>query len=143
MALPLSTDVTVSSDGVVTIAAGKSVTVRGVGFKAASTVEIWAFSTPKLLGTTAVGADGVLNYTFTFPTNLGDGVHTLQVEGTNAAGSDKAIAYGVKVLGSTATPTAGGGKTSLPYTGPEAAFPLLLLAAMGGFAGLWLRRRAY
>lgn len=143
MALPLSADVTVSSDGVVTIAAGKSVTVRGVGFKASSTVEIWAFSTPKLLGTTAVGADGVLNYTFTFPTDLGDGVHTLQVEGTNAAGVDKAIAYGVKVAGSTATPTAGGGDTSLPYTGPEAAFPLLLLAAMGGFAGLWLRRRAY
>ena len=143
IALPLSTDVTVSSDGVVTIAAGKSVTVRGVGFKAASTVEIWVFSTPKLLETATVGADGVLNTTVILPANIGNGTHTLQVEGTNAAGSDKAISFGVKVAGSTATPTAGGGNTSLPYTGPEAAFPLLLLAAMGGFAGLWLRRRAY
>ena len=143
IALPLSTDVTVSSDGVVTIAAGKSVTVRGVGFKAASTVEIWVFSTPKLLETATVGADGVLNTTVILPANIGNGTHTLQVEGTNAAGSDKAISFGVKVAGSTTTPTAGGGNTSLPYTGPEAAFPLLLLAAMGGFAGLWLRRRAY
>ena len=143
MALPLSTDVTVASDGVVTITAGKSVTVRGVGFKASSTVEIWAFSTPKLLGTAPIGANGVLDTTFTFPTDLGDGVHTLQVEGTNAAGVDKAIAYGVKVLGSTTAPKKAVGDTSLPFTGPEAALPMLLLSAMGGFAGLWLRRRAY
>ena len=143
MALPLSADVTVASDGVVTITAGKSVTVRGVGFKASSTVEIWAFSTPKLLGTAPIGANGVLDYTFTFPTDLGDGVHTLQVEGTNAAGVDKAIAYGVKVLGSTTAPKKAVGDTSLPFTGPEAALPMLLLSAMGGFAGLWLRRRAY
>jgi hypothetical protein len=84
-----------------------------------------------------------LDYTFTFPTDLGDGVHTLQVEGTNAAGVDKAIAYGVKVLGSTTAPKKAVGDTSLPFTGPEAALPMLLLSAMGGFAGLWLRRRAY
>ena len=145
MALPLGTDVTVAADGVMTIMAGKSVTVRGVGFKPSSTVEIWIFSTPKLLGTATAGTDGVLNTTFTFPTNIGDGVHTLQVDGTNAAGVEKGIAYGLKVLGSTttSTPTTVAGDTSLPFTGPKSALPLLLLSAMGGFAGLWLRRRAY
>ena len=145
MALPLGTDVTVAADGVMTIMAGKSVTVRGVGFKPSSTVEIWAFSTPKLLSTAPIDANGVLDITFTFPTNIGDGVHTLQVDGTNAAGVEKGIAYGVKVLGSTttSTPTTVAGDTSLPFTGPKSALPLLLLSAMGGFAGLWLRRRAY
>jgi sugar lactone lactonase YvrE len=143
IALPLGTDVTVSTDGVVTMAAGKSVTVRGVGFKASSTVEIWVFSTPKLLGTATVGTNGVLDTTVILPADIGNGTHTLQVEGTNAAGADKAISFGVKVAGSTSTPTVGGSDTSLPYTGPEAALPLLLLSAMGGFAGLWLRRRAY
>jgi hypothetical protein len=125
------------------MAAGKSVTVRGVGFKASSTVEIWVFSTPKLLGTATVGTNGVLDTTVILPADIGNGTHTLQVEGTNAAGADKAISFGVKVAGSTSTPTVGGSDTSLPYTGPEAALPLLLLSAMGGFAGLWLRRRAY
>lgn len=143
MALPLGTDVSVGSDGVVSITAGKSVTVQGVGFKPSSTVEIWMFSTPKLLKTAPIGTDGVLNTTVILPANIGNGTHTLQVEGMNAAGAEKAISFGVKVTGSTSSATPAGGDTSLPYTGPKAAFPMLLLAGMGGFAGLWLRRRAY
>jgi hypothetical protein len=80
--------------------------VTGVGFQPGSTVEIWIFSTPRLLGTAVVKADGTFSTNVLVPGDLAVGRHTLQAEGLNAAGQPRAVSAGVTVshdmiLGST------------------------------------------
>ena len=78
----------------------------GAGFQPGSTVEIWVFSTPRLLGTAVVKADGTFSTSVLVPGDLTVGQHTLQAEGLNAAGQPRAVSAGVTVsrdmfLGST------------------------------------------
>ena len=80
--------------------------VTGAGFQPGSTVEIWVFSTPRLLGTAVVKADGTFSTSVLVPGDLTVGQHTLQAEGLNAAGQPRAVSAGVTVsrdmfLGST------------------------------------------
>lgn len=76
---------------------GSETTVTGVGFKPGSTVEVWLFSTPTLLGTTIVSQDGTFSLQVTVPGDLLAGSHTLQAEGLNAAGVLRALSAGVTV----------------------------------------------
>jgi outer membrane protein OmpA-like peptidoglycan-associated protein len=80
--------------------------VTGVGFQPGSTVEVWLFSTPRLLGTAVVKADGTFSVSVPVPGDISVGQHTLQAEGLNAAGQPRAVSAGVTVsrdmfLGST------------------------------------------
>ena len=80
--------------------------VTGVGFQPGSTVEIWMFSNPRLLGTAIVKADGTFSTNVLVPGDLTVGQHTLQAEGLNTAGQPRAVSAGVTVsrdmfLGST------------------------------------------
>ena len=136
MVLPLSTNVTADA-GKVTVQAGTAVRVLGSGFKPSTSVEVWAFSTPKLLKTFTSDASGILDGSVTIPSAIGNGVHTLQIEGATASGENKAISYAVTVAGSSASST-----TPLPFTGPSTALPMLLLATITGFLGLFMRRRS-
>jgi hypothetical protein len=138
MVLPSSTNVTVDA-GKVTVQAGTAVRVLASGFKPSTSVEVWAFSTPTLLKTFTTDASGVLDGSVTIPATIGNGTHTIQVEGLTAAGPDKAISFAVTVAGSSA---AAPKTTPLPFTGPSTALPMLLLATITGFFGLYIRRRA-
>ena len=136
MVLPATTDVTIDA-GKATVKAGAAVRVLASGFKANSSVEVWAFSTPKLLKTFTTDASGILDGSVTMPAAIGNGTHTLQVEGTTTSGAAQAISFAVTVAGSSAS-----GTTPLPFTGPSTALPMLLLATITGFFGLYIRRRS-
>ena len=101
--------------------------VTGAGFKPGSTVEVWLFSTPTLLGTTIVLQDGTFSLPVTVPGDLPAGSHTLQAEGLTTAGDLRAVSAGVTVSKDVASATttttvaptcATGGSCAVGNTGP-------------------------
>ena len=117
---------------------GKTLSITGSGFKSGSSVEIWIFSTPTLLGQATVASDGSFTKTVTIPSNLPAGAHALQIEGVDPQGVDKALSLGVQTNSTTVTD----GGTSLPSTGPFSSILLILAASVMGFFGILYRRRA-
>lgn len=81
----------------ITMTATSTIAVTGVGFKPGSTVEVWIFSTPRLLGTAVVKADGSFSLDVSVPAEVAGGKHTLQAEGLNTAGQPRAISTPVIV----------------------------------------------
>ena len=116
---------------------GKTLSISGSGFKPGSSAEIWVFSTPTLLGQVTASSDGSFSKTVTVPSNLASGSHTLQIEGTDSQGLDKALSLGVQ----SASTTGSDGGTSLPFTGPSSSILLILGASVMGFFGIFSRRR--
>ncbi len=80
-----------------TITAQTPVVMSGVGFLPGSVVEVWIFSTPRLLGTAIVKADGTFRLEVVVPAEVEGGKHTLQAEGLNTAGLPRAISAPVVV----------------------------------------------
>lgn len=95
-----------------------------------------AFSKPTLLGQTTVSPVGTFTQLVTLPSEIAAGAHTIQVEGTDSQGIEKALVLGVEA---SSTPSSGG--TDLPFTGPLSSVILLLAASAAGFMGIFLRRR--
>jgi outer membrane protein OmpA-like peptidoglycan-associated protein len=81
----------------ITMTSTSTVAVTGVGFQPGSTVEVWLFSTPRLLGTAIVKADGTFRLDVSVPAEVEGGKHTLQAEGLNTAGQARAISTPVVV----------------------------------------------
>lgn len=65
--------------------AGENVSVRFDGLTPGEQVQIVLYSTPQLIANIGAGADGVLTHTFTLPTDLAPGTHTLQLTGWESA----------------------------------------------------------
>lgn len=63
---------------------GQSVYIYGEGFKPASEVRLYIFSTPVLLGTTTTNAAGSFSALFPVPTDLVEGLHLLQLNGMSS-----------------------------------------------------------
>jgi sugar lactone lactonase YvrE len=116
---------------------GKTLSITGSGFKSGSSVEIWIFSTPTLLGQATVASDGSFTKTVTIPSNLSAGAHAIQIEGVDPQGVDKALSLGVQ----TNSTTVPGDGTSLPSTGPFSSILLILAASVMGFFGILYRKR--
>jgi len=66
-------------DGNVRLTAGDRIRISLNGFKPGSTVEVWMFSTPVLLGTTKVGTDGRVSGSFVVPEGAESGAHRITV----------------------------------------------------------------
>ena len=64
-----------------------SVSVTGAGFAPGEVVDVWLFSTPVLLGSVTVAADGTFAGRLPMPSGVPTGPHTLQLNGTRADGS--------------------------------------------------------
>jgi hypothetical protein len=120
---------------VLTLEAASRAKVDGEGFAVGSTVYVWLFSTPVLLGELTVDAAG--NFSGTVP--LGDvavGSHTLQINGVSADGAPRTANLGVEVIAQEAV---------LPATGAESTLMIswvILLASFGGLLMLLGRRPA-
>jgi len=97
MALSLGTGSVSYDNSCIILNLGAETTVTGVGFKPGSTVKVWLFSTPTLLGTTIVLQDGTFSLPVTVPGDLPAGSHTLQAEGLTTAGDLRAVSAGVTV----------------------------------------------
>jgi uncharacterized repeat protein (TIGR02543 family) len=66
------------------VTTGQTVAVAGDKFQAGSTVKVWIFSDPILLGTVKVNPDGTFASTLSVPTGLELGNHTLVLQGVNS-----------------------------------------------------------
>jgi uncharacterized membrane protein len=73
------------------------VRIKLAGFESGSIVEAWLFSTPQLMGTAKVGADGTVVGTFTVPKNVDKGAHRIAVVAKTTDGKSATLTVGVKV----------------------------------------------
>jgi hypothetical protein len=85
------------ADGNVRLKSGDVVRIKLAGFQPDSTVEAWLFSTPQLMGTAKVGADGVVVGNFTVPKNVPQGSHRIAVVAKTKDGKPATLAVGVMV----------------------------------------------
>lgn len=115
-----------------------TVQVSGTGFLAGSTVDVWLFSTPYLLGQATVGADGTFSQAFALPADVPVGAHTVQMNGVGTDGAVRSLSTGVVVLADPAAPTAA---APLATTGSDAGSLGLLAAVLVGLGLLVLRVR--
>ena len=75
----------------------ESVSVNGGGFLPGSSVAVWLFSSPILLGNIEVQSDGDFAGVLPVPGNVDVGLHTLQITGRTADLSLRSISVGVLV----------------------------------------------
>jgi hypothetical protein len=155
--LPGPNGVGVKLDGALTfspssaVAAGGVVTVNGTGLSvgvANFTLVSSANPAGVALGATVtVGADGVLNTQVTIPADTVSGTYYVRVidatvrifggEVTVGAGVSPSVDAGATtVAGATTAPGA------LPFNGPLATLPVILGAALIGFAGVAIAQRS-
>jgi len=109
--------------------AGQQVVVSGYDFLPGSTVNVYVYSTPRLLGSVTVDAQGAFSTTVTLPADLADGTHHLVASGVDGNGNPKYLVVEVSVTGGVAgvEPAAasgastgmGTGGSTLAYTGFE------------------------
>lgn len=85
------------ADGNVRLQSGDTVRITLAGFDPGSVVEAWLFSTPQLMGTAKVGADGTVVGTFTVPKNVPTGSHRIAVVAQTNDGKPATLAIGVMV----------------------------------------------
>ena len=85
------------SDGNVRLKPGDVVRIKLAGFDPGSTVEAWLFSTPQLMGTAKVGADGMVIGNFTIPKKVSSGSHRIAIVAQTVDGKPATLAVGIKV----------------------------------------------
>jgi hypothetical protein len=85
------------ADGNVRLKSGDTVRIKLAGFNPGSTIEAWLFSTPQLMGSAKVGADGVVVGNFTIPQNVSQGSHRIAIVAQTVDGKPATLAVGIKV----------------------------------------------
>lgn len=91
------TELPLSSNGTLLLQRGNQAVFSGTGFAPNSEIAIWLFSTPKFIGTVSTDGEGNFEGAIDIPDNLDLGEHTLQLNGTTAAGETRSLAVGVEV----------------------------------------------
>jgi hypothetical protein len=85
------------ADGNVRLKSGDTVRIKLAGFDPGSTVEAWMFSTPQLMGTAKVGADGIVVGNFVIPKNVSQGSHRIAIVAQTVDGKPATLTVGIKV----------------------------------------------
>jgi hypothetical protein len=118
----------VGTDGRLTVTHPARIRVTGDGMLPDATATIWVMSTPQRLGTVTIATNVTIDTTYTLPTTIDPGNHTIQIDTIDTDGQPISIALGF-------TLTAG----LLPTTGTDTDTHLAwltLLLALGGFITL-------
>jgi hypothetical protein len=84
-------------DGNVRLKPGDVVRIKLAGFDPGSIVEAWLFSTPQLMGTANVGADGIVVGNFVIPKDVSSGSHRIAIVAQTVDGKPATLAVGIKV----------------------------------------------
>ncbi len=130
-----------AATGRLVIGTDGSVRASGAGFRPGSTVDVWLFSTPYLLGEITVAADGTFSAVLPVPAGVAAGDHTVQLNGVGADGSVRSLDLGVVL-----TAPAAAGSSALASTGSDAGVLLLVALVMVGMGAVLVavpaRRRA-
>jgi len=112
------------NDGNIRLSEGDQIQVEASGFAPNSDVEVWLFSTPTLLGTVTVNAQGTATATFPLPRGADSGNHRVALNGMNVSGEDASFAVGI-VIGSSSGGVSTAGKVLISI--PIAAAVLFAL----------------
>ncbi|HEX6394251.1 MAG TPA: LPXTG cell wall anchor domain-containing protein [Acidimicrobiales bacterium] len=115
------------STGSSSVAAGGSITVSVTGSCTSDTFTAVLHSTSATLGTLTTGTNGTGSATFTVPSNLTSGTHTLTVSDPNGNSASTTV---------TVTGGAASSSAPLPITGTDSAPLVAIGAAAVGFGGL-------
>jgi hypothetical protein len=91
------TAMSLDEDGNVRLRSGDVVRIKLAGFRPNSTVEAWLFSTPVLLGSSVVSADGSVLGDFTIPKNSSEGSHRIVIVAKSKYGKATTFTVGVEV----------------------------------------------
>ena len=94
---PDGSQMSLDDDGNVRLSTGDAVRIKLAGFKPGAVMEAWLFSTPVLLGTTKVGADGSVTGMFTIPKNAPEGAHRVVIVAQTSDGKPATLAIGINV----------------------------------------------
>jgi hypothetical protein len=119
-------------DGNLRLVGGDVLRINMGGFKVATQVEVWMFSTPVRLGTAKVEADGRVSGTFTIPKNIEDGSHRIAVTAKLPNGKSTTFTLGILV---------GNIATTSTLTRVLIAIPIALAIGFGFLLPNQLRRR--
>ena len=84
-------------DGNVRLNPGDPVRINVAGFKPGTSVQVWLFSTPVLLGVAKVSDAGTVTASFTVPKDAPSGSHRIAVVATTMEGKPATLTVGVKV----------------------------------------------
>ena len=76
---------------------GLQVSVIGAGLLPESRVELWVFSTPRLIATSTVDAAGALTLSASLPDDLPEGTHTVLIKGTDIDGQPIELGDGIEL----------------------------------------------
>ena len=85
----------VTSDAALILQPDNTSSVSGTGFRPGTNVQVYIYSTPRLLGSVSTDANGNFTGTVPIPTDLEFGRHTLQVNGYTADGEVRSLSLGV------------------------------------------------
>ncbi len=94
---PDGSQMALDDDGNVRLNTGDTVRIKLAGFKPGTKMEAWLFSTPVLLGTSKVGADGAVTGSFTIPKNAPEGAHRVVIVAQTTDGKPATLAVGINV----------------------------------------------
>lgn len=94
---PDGSQMALDDDGNVRLNSGDTVRIKLAGFKPGTKMEAWLFSTPVLLGTSKVGADGAVTGSFTIPKNAPEGAHRVVIVARTTDGKPATLAIGINV----------------------------------------------
>jgi hypothetical protein len=115
------------------------VIVAASGFTAGEAVSATVHSVPETLTPATASSTGTVAYSFTVPTDLAAGAHTLVLAGATSAHT-VTVNFSIaapSVLGTTTT-TPSAGSASLPFTGADIGL-LAAVAAVCMFVGFVIR----
>lgn len=85
----------ITSDAALILQPDNTSSVSGTGFRAGTNVQVYIFSTPRLLGTVSTDSNGNFAGTVPIPRDLEFGRHTLQVNGYTTDGQVRSLSLGV------------------------------------------------
>ncbi len=91
--------------GVLVVERGRTVELEGSGYEPGSTVKVYGFSSPRLLGTITVNSAGKFKKQVRIGTGLSAGNHSLQVNGYSPNGKVRSVSTGIKVIKKSTTKT--------------------------------------
>lgn len=84
-------------DGLLRLTGDDRIVVEASGFTSGETVDIWMYSTPTLLGSLEVAANGSIQGYFNIPTVVNKGEHRVVLSGQNDLGQDVVLGIGISV----------------------------------------------
>ncbi|AVG23542.1 Fn3 domain-containing protein [Pontimonas salivibrio] len=127
------------TDTVIRTTSNTEVTVSGSGFMADTRVDVWAFSTPTLLGNATVDSDGTVSVTVTVtPQSLEVGAHTLQLQAVGQDGFIRTSNLPIEIQDTPASLTTGDSAGTLLWWTVSIAAAIIVLALLVAYL---LRRR--